>query len=220
MTAAALLLAASALASAPAAPAAPSGDAPEPGCVWKRLSAAKIGVELRYQKCDFGWRQITFKASVKKATVFRVTHDPKKKKDSFDAVVAIFDKPADEKLEDAVRRVGLAGQSWSKKRHCEARPRKLAFIGRGKSAWVLQPDEDYAAHLKRQAGDDIPEPPCGEMGDLPDGLSYFEFHDDEPRRFAFVFYGQDEHPLFDPASLKFITREGEPTAAAAPASPR
>jgi len=45
---------------------------------------------------------------------------------------------------------------------------------------------------------DVPAPPCGEWGDSPDGIQYFEVH---PTKIFFVRVGQDI-PLFDEQTLR------------------
>jgi hypothetical protein len=52
--------------------------------------------------------------------------------------------------------------------------------------------------MKETPDGDIPEPPCGEWGDSPDGIQYFEVH---PSKIFFVRVGQDI-PLFDEQTLR------------------
>lgn len=193
------------LAALGAAPAA-APERPETGCTWVRLSEPELGLELLHQRCDLDYPIIDFTTSVRKRTVYRVTRDPVRNAETLDPVIVMHMKKPKESPESAVRRVGLKGVGWGKRRRCEVRPRRLGFLGSSKSAFVIAPDEGYAAELaKRHADEEVPKPPCGEMGDLADGLAYFEFHPDEhPRRFAFVFYGHDERTYFDPASLRFL----------------
>ena len=47
---------------------------------------------------------------------------------------------------------------------------------------------------------EVGDPPCGEWGDAPDGIQYFEVQPGE-RRVLFVRVGQDE-PLFDEKTLR------------------
>ena len=50
---------------------------------------------------------------------------------------------------------------------------------------------------------DVPgDPPCGDWGDAPDGIQYFEVHPGA-RSVLFVRVGQDE-PLFDEKTLRLI----------------
>ncbi len=58
----------------------------------------------------------------------------------------------------------------------------------------------------------MPEPPCGEWGDQPDGVQYFEVSTkSSARKILFVRIGQDE-PLFDEKSLQLIEPEAHGSA--------
>ncbi len=177
---------------------------PAPGCAWATLSDPGIGLELLYQKCDVGFRTIDYETSPKDTSVYEVIRDTATRRASREAVVTMFAKKEKETPEHAVERVAFSKLSFKQKRHCSVNPKKLAFLDAGKTAFTITPDEDFAAAIARKAGDQIPPPPCGDQGELPDGFTYFEFHADAPTRFAFVIFGQDEHPLFDERSLKFL----------------
>jgi hypothetical protein len=199
VTAAALALL---LCAAPAR-AAEASRPPEKGCSWKRLSDRTLGLELFYQKCDFGFRTVAFEADRKGGTVVQVLHDAAKgSKDSREPVIRVFTKAPGEPIADAIRRVALASTSADRAPHCRAVPAKDAKLPAGRHAYVFAPDDEIAI-LKKAAGD-IPEPPCGALGVDYDSRSYFEYHPSETtRRFAYVSLGQDEHPDFDELSLTF-----------------
>ena len=192
--AAALLLAA-----AVSAQAAEASRAPDKGCVWTHLNAPALS--LLYQKCDFGFRRIDFGAS--EGQVFEIYLDTAARERSRQPVISVFEKKAEESPEAAIKRV--AKLSRRARKHCAVAAKKLAFIGSGKKAYTILPDEEFAAEAAKKAGDGVPEGACGPLGDQPDGLGYFEFHPDEnPRRFVYVDFGQEEHPLFDERSLLFL----------------
>lgn len=173
----------------------------EKGCAWKLLSAPEIGLELQVQSCDFGYRTIEFGAG-KRALIQAMT-DKGKKPDLF-PVVVMYEKKESEGPDEAIRRAVFGKLSRHERKHCRVTAKPVPRMGPGKTAFTIEPDEEYAdAHAKKFAGE-VPPPPCGDMGISFDGISYFEFHDAEnPRRFAFVNAGQDT-PLFDETGLKFL----------------
>ena len=51
---------------------------------------------------------------------------------------------------------------------------------------------------------EVPDPPCGDWGDAPDGIQYFEVQPSTgARKVLFVRVGQDE-PLFDETTLRLL----------------
>lgn len=201
MKSAAGLTALAALAALAAAPPPLSTRAAGKGCEWKLFSSPKLGIEVPYQQCDFGYRTIDFGPG--KHSLFQAMKDTGKKEDVF-PVITVYAMKASETPEEAVRRVGFSGLSWYKKRHCVVVPTRVAHLGRSKSAYTISPDAAYAKKIAKEAGTDIPEPPCGARGEAADSVSYFEFHPlENPLRFVYVDAGQDA-PLFDETRIKFL----------------
>ncbi len=53
----------------------------------------------------------------------------------------------------------------------------------------------------------MPDPPCGDWGDSPDGIQYFEAQPSSgARKVLFVRVGQDQ-PLFDERTLRLLPEE-------------
>lgn len=193
------LAAFAALAAAPPPPLA--SRPPEKGCAWNLFSSPALGLEVPYQRCDFGFRVIDFGAG--KTSLFQSMRETGKKEDVF-PVISMFEKKADETPDEAIRRVAFKKLSRYQRRHCSVVARHIPHLGLSKSAFTISPDEEYAEKAARKAGTDVPPPPCGDLGESADTLTYFEFHAVEnPRRFAFVWAGQDT-PLFDEARIKFL----------------
>jgi len=74
------------------------------------------------------------------------------------------------------------------------------------------PNRGYKKELQKRANrDEVPDPPCGEWGDAPDGIQYFEAQPRSgARKVLFVRVGQDE-PLFDEKTLRLLPpRSGLP----------
>ncbi|WP_292136341.1 hypothetical protein [Mesorhizobium sp.] len=70
--------------------------------------------------------------------------------------------------------------------------------------YTFSRDAAYAKKLKAVASlDEIPEPPCGDWGEMPDGIQYFEVPAGEGRKLLFVRIGQHE-PLFDEQTLRVL----------------
>jgi hypothetical protein len=179
--------------------------APQKDCVWNRLNAPRLGLELLYQKCGLGFRAIDYAASEKDGLVYEVVREAATGKLSQEPRIQVFAKGADENISVAIKRVASKRQSRRERKHCDVVAKTLDFLDATKRAYVLVPDDDLAAILANKAGDGVPPPACGPLGDQPDGLGYFEYHPDESvTRFAYVDFGQDEHPLFDERSLTFL----------------
>jgi hypothetical protein len=199
--AAALAAALAATAMMAAAPAAPAPRSAEKGCEWKLFTSAALGIEVPYQRCDFGYRVIDFAAG--KRGLYQTMQDKGKKRDVY-PVITVFDKKADEAPDEAIRRTAFKALSWYKRRHCAVVATHVAHLGLNKAAFTISPDAEYAAKAAKEAGTDIPEPPCGDQGESADSVSYFEFHPlENPRRFVFVSAGQDT-PLFDDSAIRFL----------------
>jgi len=196
------LSALAAFAALAAAPPPPLASRPaEKGCAWRLLSSPELGLEVPVQRCDFGFRVIDFGAG--KTSLYQSMTDAGKKEDVF-PVVSMFEKKADEGPDEAIRRVAFKKLTRYQRKHCVVVAKHVPHLGLSKSAFTISPDEEYAAKAAAKAGADIPPPPCGDLGEAADGLTYFEFHAlENPRRFAFVWAGQDT-PLFDETRLKFL----------------
>lgn len=185
---------------------------PEKGCAWARLDARGLGLQLFGQQCVFKARKTNFAASAKDGIVYETWEDtgprlPKDKTPRFgqEARIQVFSKGADENILAAIKRVAAQKQSRRERKHCDAVTRTFNFLNAYKRAYVLTPDDYLASKLAEKNGDGVPPPACGAYGDQPDGLAYFEYHPDESAtRFAYVDFGQDEHPMFDESSLLFL----------------
>jgi hypothetical protein len=187
-----------------AAAAPPQASRPaDKGCVWKTLTSKQLGLEVKHQRCDFGYRIIDFVVLPGKPHLYQTMEDTGKKAVLY-PVVTVYKMKRDEGPEEAIKRVAFSPLSLYKRKHCLVVQRRLSYLGAAKAAYTLAPDKKYAEKALEAADGDIPEPPCGELGELADSLTYFEFHPTEnPERFLFVSAGQDL-PMFDETSLKLL----------------
>lgn len=179
--------------------------APEKGCVWKTLSAPAYGVAFLAEKCDFGFR--TMDTLQRGAAFYEVLHDTDgAHPDGVWPYVTVYSKDEKESPEAAVKRIAFPALNEYQKEHCVVKPEKLPFPPGGRRAYSIFPDAVYQAKLDSAAASDdgVPEPPCGDMGFLPDNFGYFEFHPAESeRRFVYVLFGQEDEPIFDEKSFRF-----------------
>lgn len=172
------------------------------GCKWEKLSDAALGLEAWVSRCDYGFRKIDFvPQSGSLAVRFSDGGAP-------EPVVDVLDLAAGETAEAGIRRVFLQKTDPAVAKRCVLAPFRGAPRRKGVVRSTFVPDAAYAAELAKTASpDELPEPPCGEWGEAPDGIQYFEAHPGSAaaRRVLFVRVGQDT-PLFDEASLKILPR--------------
>jgi hypothetical protein len=181
--------------------------APYKGCVWKKLSDPKLGVELVYQKCDYGFRTLDFEVNYASSAVFEVLRDTAPKGAvTRNPLVYVYAKAENESPEAALKRVFYPAMTAEQQRRCIVKREKEGPRGKGKAAYSIVPDDAYDKEIMKKSQGDIPEPPCGEYGMSYDSRSYFEFHDlpGQRKHFALLELGQEEYADFDEQSLRFL----------------
>ena len=193
----ALLLAQSAWAGNPS-------RATQKGCAWEKLSDAGLGLEAWVQRCDFGYRKIELFAK-NNALMSKYSDGGEA-----EPLIEIFDLNVNEKPEDGIKRI-FAEHTKDKTlvARCVLKPYKGDSAPAGVKRFTFLPNAALQKELdKTNDPGDIPEPPCGDWGDAPDGIQYFE---SQPvggaRRVMFVRAGQDE-PLFDEKTLHLLPPAG------------
>lgn len=198
--AAGLLIAGSAVAGERSA-SRPSREAQE-DCVWEKLSDAAVGLEAWVQRCDFGFRKIHFLLADGALQVrYSDSEGP------LDRVVEVLDLLGGEAPEAGIRRLFDARTEKSLASRCVLAPYATEEPApAGVRRLNMVPDAAYARELARQADpNEIGDPPCGEWGDVMDGIQYFEAHPESGvRKVLFVRVGQDT-PLFDEQTLRLVT---------------
>jgi hypothetical protein len=170
------------------------------GCAWEHLSDPAAGVAAWVQRCDYGFRKIDLFLQGRSILVrFSDGGAP-------EPVVDVFDLQAGESAEAGIKRVFDAHTAPELARRCVVAPYKgTAKAPAGVKRYSVVPDAAYAKEWKaRQDPNEVGDPPCGDMGDSPDGIQYFEAQPKSGvRRFLLVRVGQDE-PLFDENTLQLI----------------
>lgn len=159
-------------------------------CKWEKFSNAAVGLEAWVERCDYGFRKIDFLAQGR-SLAMRYSDGGKPEN-----VVDVFDRLPNESGVAAVTRIFAAHTAKALAAKCVARPyadpngrkdvKRYTFV-------LKNPKK-----IKETPDGDIPEPPCGDWGDSPDGIQYFEVH---PTKILFVRVGQDI-PLFDEQTLR------------------
>ena len=168
----------------------------EKGCRWEKLSKPALGLEAWTQRCDFGFRKIDF--LIKGSSLFIHYSDGGEP----DPLVDVLPLLPGETAEAGIKRIFAAHTDGKLVRRCvlgpyhgESRP--------GAKRYTFIPDRAYQKELDAKADpNEVGDPPCGDWGDAPDGIQYFEMQPGA-RKVLFVRVGQDE-PLFDEKTLRLF----------------
>ncbi len=199
----ALLLCVAATAVSIDATAAP-GDLPSrpafKGCQWERLADPVIGLAAWVQRCDYGFRKIGFLFAGNSLAVRYSDAGG-----APDPLVDVIDLAPGETPEAGVRRFFVEHTDNALAARCVLAPWRGGKTPVGAKRYTFVPNAAYAKELKRTADpNEVGDPPCGDWGEAPDGIQYFEaWPASKVRKVLFVRVGQDE-PLFDENSLRLI----------------
>lgn len=173
---------------------------PVKGCAWEKMTSEALGLEAWVQRCDFGFRKIDF-VFEKNSLAIRYSDGGGKT----DPLVDVFDLQGDERIQPGIKRI-FAERA---KPHLVTRCILVAYRGEkppaGVERYSVVPNRGYKKELSRRATrDEVPAPPCGDFGDAPDGVRYWEAQPRTgARKVLFVRVGQDE-PLFDEKTLRLL----------------
>lgn len=192
-----------ALAAATPHPARPSDKPSRPaseGCRWERFSDAELGLAAWVQRCDYGFRKIDF-LKVPGALAVRFSDGSGEP----DRVIEVFDLQPGEAPETGLRRLFAARTEPGLTKRCVLAPYREGDGPAGVARYGFVPDTKYAKELAaKNDPNEIPEPPCGDWGDVFDGIQYWEVHPKSgARKVLFVRAGQDD-PLFDEQTLEIL----------------
>ncbi|WP_192253650.1 hypothetical protein [Mesorhizobium caraganae] len=166
-------------------------------CVWEKLADKTVGLAAWVQRCDFGFRQIHFEFAGNALAIKYSDGGPP------DPLVEVFDIKSGETAEAALLRLLLERTDKAVSARCVLAPYTEGTVPAGVKRYTFSPDAAYAKELKALANDEVPEPPCGDWGEMPDGIQYFEVPAGEGHKLLFVRVGQDE-PLFDEQTLRVL----------------
>ncbi len=198
--AAAIMVAMVAMPAAFALDAKPSRTAAK-GCTWQKAADTTIGLEAWVQRCDFGDRKIDF---VFAGNALAERWDAGKP----DPLVEVLELKADESEQAGLTR--LFGERTDKAvaARCVLKSYKYYKASpKGVKRYTFAPNASYQKEVdKKRNPEEVGDPACGDWGDAPDGIQYFEVQpvSKTARRVLFVRVGQDE-PLFDEQTLRILS---------------
>ena len=174
--------------------------AAQKGCTWEKISDAALGLEAWVQRCDFGYRKIDLFAK-NNALMSKFSDGG-----DADPLIEVFDLTTNETPEAGIKRI-FAEHTKDKTlvARCVLKPYKGDPAPAGVKRFTFLPNAALQKELdKTNDPGDIPEPPCGDWGDAPDGIQYFEAQPTSgAQRVMFVRVGQDE-PVFDEKTLHLL----------------
>jgi hypothetical protein len=167
-------------------------------CVWERLADKDAGLAAWVQRCDFGFRQIHFEFGGNALAIKYSDGGPA------DPLVEAFDVLPGEAADTALRRIFSEKTDKAVGKRCELTPYTESAAPAGVARYTFGPDAAYRDELKALADpNEVGKPPCGEWGEAPDGIQYFEVPSSALCKVLFVRVGQDE-PLFDEQTLQVL----------------
>jgi hypothetical protein len=168
-------------------------------CAWERLADKGVGLSAWVQRCDFGFRQIHFEfVNGALAVIYSDGGDP-------EPLVEVFDIQPGEAADTALNRIFAERTDKTIAAQCKLAPYAgQQTLPTGVARYTFVPDAAYQKTLDAKADpNEVGEPPCGDWGDAPDGVQYFEVAPNDARKLLFVRIGQDE-PLFDEQTLEIL----------------
>ena len=182
------------------APADAPSRPPAQGCAWEKFSEASLHLDAWVQRCDYGSRKIDFTV-VGHSLAIRYSDGG----DAPDPVVDVLDLLPAETPEHGIKRLFAARTDKKIAAHCVLAPYRYdgTKLPAGVKRYSFVPDAAYVrAHKTEFDSDEVPDAVCGDWGDTPDGIQYFEAQPGTGvAKVLFVRVGQDE-PLFDDATLR------------------
>src|SRR5258706_5352259 len=170
--------------------------APGKGCKWEKVSNTTLGLEAWVQRCDYGFRKIDL--FIKGSSLFIRYSDG----GAPDPLVDVLPLAKGETAAAGIKRIVASHTDKKLVKRCVLAPYR-GDTRPGAKRYTFIPDRAYKKELDAKADpNEVGDPPCGDWGDAPDGIQYFEVQAGV-RSVLFVRVGQDE-PLFDEKTLRLI----------------
>lgn len=167
----------------------------EKGCKWTQITDANAGLQVWVQRCDFGYRKVDL--FMKGSQLFQRYSDG----GDAEPVIDVFALKASETPE-----AGLARIFAEKTPKAIAQQCKLALYPEQSSRRDIRRYTFVPKVPPKEVEGEVGDPQCGDYGDAPDGIQYFEVQKGA-RRLLFVRVGQDT-PLFDENTLTVLPPAG------------
>jgi hypothetical protein len=167
---------------------------PVKGCKWERLSDPALGLDAWVQRCDFGFRKIDL--YTKGSSLYIHYSDG----GAPDPLIDVLPLLPGETAEAGIKRIFSSHTPAKLARRCRLAP-YVVETRPGATRYTFVPNAAYKKELDAKSDpNEVGDPPCGDWGDAPGGIQYFETQPGA-RRVVFVRVGQDE-PLFDEKTLR------------------
>jgi hypothetical protein len=184
----------------PSAPTEAASRPAEKGCAWEKFSDAGLHLDAWVQRCDFGSRKIDF-VEVDHSLAIRYSDGG----GAPDPVIDVLDLLPAETPEHGIQRLFATRTDKKLAARCLLAPFRNTSMKTpaGVRRYTFVPNKAYQKVLAAHADpNEVPDPPCGDWGDGPDGIQYFEAQPASGvAKVLFVRVGQDT-PLFDEATLR------------------
>jgi hypothetical protein len=180
--------------------------APAKGCAWEKFTDSALGLAAWVQHCDYGFRKIDF-LIVGNSLAVRYSDGG-----APDPVIDVLDLLPGETPTAGIKRVFAAHTEPSLAARCRLAEYRREKPPPGVKRYTFVPRPAYQKEVDAKSSpDEVGDPACGDRGDAPDGIQYFETRPaDHARKILFVRAGQDE-PLFDEKTLHVITPANKPS---------
>ena len=138
------------------------------GCKWEKVSSTTLGLEAWVQRCDFGFRKIDL--FLKGSSLFSRFSDG----GAPHAVVDVLPLLPNETAEAGIKRIFASHTDPKLAKRCVLAPYP-GDTRPGAKRYTFIPDHAYKKELDAKADpNEVGDPPCGDWGDAPDGIQYFE----------------------------------------------
>lgn len=164
---------------------------PDQGCKWEQLADQRLGLEVAVERCDYGFRKIDFFIQGNQL-LMRYSDGG-----APEPVIDVFELQPDETSEAGLQRIFAARTEKRIASGCKLAPYAGEKPRKDVKRYTFVPK--VAA---KTSPDEVGDPQCGDFGDMPDGIQYFEVQP-RARRVLFVRVGQDT-PLFDEQTLTLL----------------
>lgn len=174
------------------APASPFYATDKARCGWSWKTGAGIGMWAEDCKFDTGLWSVAYDA---KADVFSLSVDGG---EPYPVLRQFHKKPQDgpEALLPSLRQAGLIPDDGD----CQFAPHTDQKSPAGWSLWEIAPVGKRKEAFDALPKDEVPDPPCGEVGYAADSIGFFMISDTHPERILYVNLGQDG-TMFDPFTI-------------------
>lgn len=166
-------------------------------CQWVKDSDAGIGLAAWTMTCQYDDRVIDHRLHDNGLWEHYSAGEKEQR------LVEVIPRAKDEDDRKAITRHFLAHTDTRIGPRCMIAPSPEKSKRRGVTRYTFVPDAAYAKEVKKNSKpDEVGDPPCGDYGESPDGIAYYEAQAGSGA-VLFVVVGQDD-PLFDQDTLTIL----------------